>query len=129
MPRCDEQYVSRAPGDGYTVLVHSSGHALNPALYPNLKYDPAKSFAQVGIVNRQHEQTRASDVGRAQQVGLLLAEQPGEDGGRRVFSCFLRAHSNHVLNSSDTSDISTTRWSLRASTLRYKAFRLPRRMK
>ena len=22
-----------------------------PALYPNLKYDPAKSFAQVGIVS------------------------------------------------------------------------------
>jgi tripartite-type tricarboxylate transporter receptor subunit TctC len=41
-----------APADGYTIAVGNMGtQSAAPALYPNLKYDPAKSFAQVGIVN------------------------------------------------------------------------------
>lgn len=39
--------VARSEPDGYTVLVHSSGHALNPALYPNLGYDTLKDLTGV----------------------------------------------------------------------------------
>jgi tripartite-type tricarboxylate transporter receptor subunit TctC len=39
--------VARSEADGYTVLIHSSGHALNPAIYPNLSYDTLKDL--VGI--------------------------------------------------------------------------------
>lgn len=39
--------VAKSDPDGYTVLVHSSGHALNPALYPNLGYDTLKDLAGV----------------------------------------------------------------------------------
>ena len=42
----------QAPPDGYTIAVGNMGtQSAAPALYPNLKYDPAKSFAQVGVVN------------------------------------------------------------------------------
>jgi tripartite-type tricarboxylate transporter receptor subunit TctC len=38
--------------DGYTIAVGNTGtQSAAPALYPNLKYDPAKSFAQIGITN------------------------------------------------------------------------------
>src|SRR3974390_1289361 len=41
-----------AQPDGYTIAVGNMGtQSAAPALYPNLKYDPATSFAQVGIVN------------------------------------------------------------------------------
>jgi tripartite-type tricarboxylate transporter receptor subunit TctC len=44
--------VAQAQPDGYTIGVGNMGtQSAAPALYPNLKYDPAKSFAQVGIVN------------------------------------------------------------------------------
>jgi tripartite-type tricarboxylate transporter receptor subunit TctC len=44
--------ASQAQPDGYTIAVGNMGtQSAAPALYPNLKYDPAKSFAQVGIVN------------------------------------------------------------------------------
>jgi tripartite-type tricarboxylate transporter receptor subunit TctC len=44
--------VAQAEPDGYTIAVGNMGtQSAAPALYPNLKYDPAKSFAQVGIVN------------------------------------------------------------------------------
>jgi tripartite-type tricarboxylate transporter receptor subunit TctC len=44
--------ASLAKPDGYTIAVGNMGtQSAAPALYPALKYDPAKSFAQVGIVN------------------------------------------------------------------------------
>jgi tripartite-type tricarboxylate transporter receptor subunit TctC len=44
--------AAQAAPDGYTIAVGNMGtQSAAPALYPNLKYDPAKSFAQVGIVN------------------------------------------------------------------------------
>jgi tripartite-type tricarboxylate transporter receptor subunit TctC len=36
--------VAKAPADGYTALIHSSGHLVNPALYPRLSYDTLKDF-------------------------------------------------------------------------------------
>lgn len=36
--------VAKAASDGYTLLVHSSGHVVNPALYPKLPYDTLKDF-------------------------------------------------------------------------------------
>ncbi|MGZ5207270.1 MAG: tripartite tricarboxylate transporter substrate binding protein [Caldimonas sp.] len=39
--------VAKGEADGYTVLVHSSGHVLNPAIYPNLPYDTLKDLTGV----------------------------------------------------------------------------------
>ena len=39
--------VAKAPADGSTVLIHSSGHLVNPALYPKLGYDTLKDFEGV----------------------------------------------------------------------------------
>mgnify|MGYP001453096075 CR=1 FL=1 len=36
--------------DGYTIMMgHMGTHGAAPALYPNLKYDPAKDFAPIGL--------------------------------------------------------------------------------
>ncbi|MES2183828.1 MAG: tripartite tricarboxylate transporter substrate binding protein [Pseudomonadota bacterium] len=42
--------VAVAAPDGYTALVHSSGHVAAPALYPNLRYDTAKDFTPVAML-------------------------------------------------------------------------------
>jgi len=39
--------VAKAEADGYTVLIHSSGHALNPAIYPNLSYDTVRDLTGI----------------------------------------------------------------------------------
>ncbi len=39
--------VARSEPDGYTVLIHSSGHALNPAIYTKLPYDTVKDLTGV----------------------------------------------------------------------------------
>lgn len=44
--------VSQAAPDGYTLLIgHTGTHAAAVALNPNLRYDPLKDFAPVGLVN------------------------------------------------------------------------------
>ena len=39
--------VAKAPADGYTLGVISTGHVVNPVLYANLPYDTLKDFAGV----------------------------------------------------------------------------------
>jgi tripartite-type tricarboxylate transporter receptor subunit TctC len=43
------EMVSKAEADGYTLLMISLAHAVNPWLY-KLSYDPIKSFAPVGML-------------------------------------------------------------------------------
>ena len=43
------EVVANAPPDGYTLLVISLAHAVNPWLY-KLSYDPIKAFAPIGIM-------------------------------------------------------------------------------
>ena len=41
---------AQAKPDGYTIMMgHMGTHGAAPALYPNLKYDPAKDFAPIGL--------------------------------------------------------------------------------
>ena len=39
--------VARAAPDGYTLLINSSAHAVNPAIYAKLPYDTLKDFVDV----------------------------------------------------------------------------------
>ncbi|HWP26012.1 MAG TPA: tripartite tricarboxylate transporter substrate binding protein [Xanthobacteraceae bacterium] len=43
------EVAANSPNDGYTLLIISIAHTVNPWLY-TLKYDPIKSFAPVGIL-------------------------------------------------------------------------------
>src|SRR3954466_9733144 len=42
--------VARAPADGYTIMVISTGFVVNPSLYARVPYDPIKDFAPVTLV-------------------------------------------------------------------------------
>src|SRR5882724_4783671 len=43
------EVVAKSPPDGYTLLIVSMAHAVNPWLY-KLNYDPIKDFAPVGLL-------------------------------------------------------------------------------
>ena len=41
---------AQAQADGYTIMMgHMGTHAAAPALYPKLRYDPAKDFSPIGM--------------------------------------------------------------------------------
>jgi tripartite-type tricarboxylate transporter receptor subunit TctC len=42
--------VARSAPDGYTLLIATSSLAINPALYPDVAYDPKKDFAPIGLI-------------------------------------------------------------------------------
>lgn len=42
--------VSQAENDGYTVLIASGSHTINPSLYPETKLDPIKDFSAIGLI-------------------------------------------------------------------------------
>jgi tripartite-type tricarboxylate transporter receptor subunit TctC len=42
--------VARAPADGYTIAVVSTGFIVNPSLYAKVPYDPIKDFTPVSLV-------------------------------------------------------------------------------
>jgi tripartite-type tricarboxylate transporter receptor subunit TctC len=46
------EIVARAAPDGYTLFFGTMGtHAINPALYAKLKYDPVKDFAPISLTH------------------------------------------------------------------------------
>jgi tripartite-type tricarboxylate transporter receptor subunit TctC len=42
--------VARAPADGYTMLVVSTGFIINPSMYAKIPYDPIKDFSPITLV-------------------------------------------------------------------------------
>jgi len=42
--------VARAKPDGYTIMIVANGMAVNPALYPDMAYDPVKDFAPISLL-------------------------------------------------------------------------------
>ncbi len=74
--------VAKAPADGYTLLMgHIGTLAVNPSLYPNLPYDPVKSFTPVAWVARVpnvlvvHPSVPAKNV---KELVALAKAKPGQ---------------------------------------------------
>ncbi len=66
--------VAAAEPDGYTLGVGNMGtQSAAPALYPNLKYDPATSFAQVGIANFTPQAIVSKKNNPAQDLKAFIA--------------------------------------------------------
>jgi tripartite-type tricarboxylate transporter receptor subunit TctC len=79
--------VARAAPDGYTLLMgHIGTLAINPSLYPNLAYDPVKSFAPVALVARVPNVLVVNPAVPARDVQQLIALAKAKPGGLRYAS-------------------------------------------
>ena len=74
--------VAKSASDGYTLLMgHIGTLSVNPSLYPNLPYDPVKSFAPVAWVARVpnvlviHPSVKANNV---RELVALAKARPGQ---------------------------------------------------
>ena len=44
------QQVAQAEPDGYTILIASGSHSINPSVYPDSKLDPVKDFTPISLL-------------------------------------------------------------------------------
>jgi tripartite-type tricarboxylate transporter receptor subunit TctC len=74
--------VAKAAPDGYTLLVaHDGTMAINPLVFPNLPYDPQKSFEALGLVTSIPEAIMVNVAAPAHSIRELIAlakKEPGQ---------------------------------------------------
>src|SRR3989454_10515265 len=75
------EHVAKSKGDGYTLLINTVGtHAINPAIYPNLPFDPVRDLTLItNLVNLPsllivHPSVPAAS---AQELIALAKKRPG----------------------------------------------------
>jgi tripartite-type tricarboxylate transporter receptor subunit TctC len=72
--------VAKAPSDGYTLLINSTAHAVNAALYANLPYDPLKDFVAVSPLAAQPYILVAGPSAGVKTVSDLIALAKAKPG-------------------------------------------------
>jgi tripartite-type tricarboxylate transporter receptor subunit TctC len=73
--------VAKSPPDGYTLLINSTAHAVNVALYAKLPYDPLKDFVDVSALVAQPYVLVAGTSAGVKTVSELIAAakvKPGQ---------------------------------------------------
>lgn len=71
--------AAHASPDGYTLLMHSSGHTINPALYAKLPFDTEKDFVSVGPLAQQPN-VLVTKPGGGKSVKDLIAAAKAKPG-------------------------------------------------
>ncbi|HSV19474.1 MAG TPA: tripartite tricarboxylate transporter substrate binding protein [Casimicrobiaceae bacterium] len=72
--------VAHSAPDGYILLVHSAGYAVNPWIYPGLPYDTAKDFTEIAPLGGQPNVLVVAPESGIRSVADLIArakEKPG----------------------------------------------------
>ena len=75
------ELVAKAAGDGYTLLMGSvATHAINPALYRSLPYDPRKDFVPIAVVGETPMIITVHPSVKATSLKELIALAKAEPG-------------------------------------------------
>ena len=72
--------VAKSAPDGYTLVLASFAHAVNPSLQTNMPYDTAKAFAPIGLIGRSYNVLVTSPKAKYKTVADILKaskEKPG----------------------------------------------------
>lgn len=73
-------FVAKSPADGYTLVLASFAHAVNPSLMPSLPFDAHKSFAPIGMIGRSYNVLVVNPKSQLKTVADILRisrEKPG----------------------------------------------------
>ncbi|MGZ8156744.1 MAG: tripartite tricarboxylate transporter substrate binding protein [Burkholderiales bacterium] len=71
------ELLARATPDGYTLLVTTPTHVVNPSLYKDLRYDAIKDFAPVALIVYSQYYLSVSNGVPVNSVGELLSYAKG----------------------------------------------------
>ena len=72
--------VAKSAPDGYTLLVHSAGFAINPFIYPELPYDSTKDFVDIAPLGGQPNVLVVATDSGIKSVADLIAQAKQKPG-------------------------------------------------
>ncbi len=73
-------YVAKSAPDGYTLVLASFAHAVNPSLQAKMPYDTARAFQPIGLIGRSYNVLVTSPKSKLKTVDDILKaskEKPG----------------------------------------------------
>jgi tripartite-type tricarboxylate transporter receptor subunit TctC len=73
-------FVAKAPGDGYTLLLAVSGHATGAAIMKNLPFDPVNDFAWVTMLTTYPMIIATRPLGTIKSLPDLIAQAKAQPG-------------------------------------------------
>ena len=89
------EVVAKSPPDGYTLLMATFAHAVNPSVQPSLPYDTTKAFAPVALVGRSPNVLVVPSKSPIRDVPGLLARAKAKPG-ELTYGSFGNATSSHL---------------------------------
>jgi len=89
------QAVAGSEPDGYTLLVRTFAHAVNPSLNAKLPYDPHKDFAPVALIARSFNIVVVNPKSPFQSIADLIAAAKA-DPGKLSYGTFGTGTSAHL---------------------------------
>ncbi|MFO1310444.1 MAG: tripartite tricarboxylate transporter substrate binding protein [Burkholderiales bacterium] len=75
------ELVAKAPKDGYTLVVATVQHIVNPFLFPSLPFDPVKDFTPVTLMTKAYIVLDVNPEVPVQNVKELIAYAKSKPGG------------------------------------------------
>ena len=73
--------VAKSPADGYSLVMGSIGtHAVNPALFANMPYDPIKDFTPIALVMEAEGLLIVNPASNIKTVRELIERARAESG-------------------------------------------------
>jgi tripartite-type tricarboxylate transporter receptor subunit TctC len=75
-----EDFVAKAPPDGYTLLLAVSGHATRAAIMKNLPFDPVKDFAWITMLTTYPFIIATRPQGTIKTLPDLIAQAKAQPG-------------------------------------------------
>ena len=75
------ELVAKAPKDGYTLVVATVQHIVNPFLFPSLPFDAVKDFAPVTLMTKAYIVLDVNPEVPVQNVKELIAYAKSKPGG------------------------------------------------
>ncbi|WP_043518222.1 tripartite tricarboxylate transporter substrate binding protein [Achromobacter arsenitoxydans] len=87
--------VAKSPADGYTLLMSTFAHAVNPAIHKKLPYDTERAFAPVAMIGKSPNVLVVSSNSRFKSVQDILAYARANPG-KLTFGSYGNGTSAHL---------------------------------
>ena len=89
------QTVAASEPDGYSLVLATFAHAVNPSLYNKLPFDPHKDFAAVSLIARSFNIVVVNPASKINSIADLIAEAKANPG-KLNFGTFGTGTSAHL---------------------------------